>query len=301
MSLKKYINLSESQAIELLEEIRWPNGVICPHCGSKEATKLKPPAQTNAKRKRRLGVWKCRHKECRKQFTVKIGTIFQNSKIPLNIWIAAFHLMCCSKKGISTLQLKRHLGITYSKTWAMAHKIRYAMSQDPVKTLLSGTVEADETFVGGKPRPRNYGPAPNSKKLSRKKKGAVVAIVERRGRVRAFKAPKVTSKFLRKTFIKNIDKNSVIMTDQLKLYRTATKGYKSHQSVNHSIREYARGDVNSNTAESFFALIKRGAMGTFHHISKKYLQSYCYEFQFRWNTRKIDDGERTMKALEQAV
>lgn len=278
------LGLSELQAIELLEPLRWPDGVACHHCKSHEATKL------NGKK---LGLWKCR--KCGKQFSLKMGTIMQRSRVPLRTWVSAFYLMSASKKGISALQLKRMLGISYQTAWSMCHKIRSAMA-NVSDGLLSGLVEMDETYVGGKPRPVNNYRRP----AKAKPKVPVIAMVERGGRVKAFQAKKVSAYRVKKLLKDNVDTSSIIMTDEAPVYKRTTAPYKAHKSVNHSMKQYANGDIYTNTVESFFAIIKRSVMGVYHHISKKYMQSYCNEYVFRWNTRKISDRERTLIALSQA-
>lgn len=300
MSLSKFTKLSEEEARELLESLRWPDGAICPHCKSNKCTKLGAIPKTNKKKKRRPGVYKC--KTCRKQFTITIGTIFEGTKIPLNTWVVAFSLVCSAKKGISALQLSRNLDITYKSAWFMAHRIRYAMKQQPLARVLSGEVEVDETYVGGKPRPLNYGGYITPPKKGRgTKKVPVVALVERNGEVRAYKSEKIDSKSLKKVMVENITSDSTIITDEFRNYkRIVRENFKAHKTVHHRIKQYAKGPTNTNTIESYFSLLKRGVYGAFHHVSKKHLQRYCDEFSYRWNTRKMSDEERTLKALSLA-
>ena len=181
----KAIYLNEDAAREYLEQKRWPNGAVCPHCGAIGAYKLQPKA--DSKKPVRQGVWKC--KSCRKQFTVRVGTIFEDSHIPLYQWLSAIQFLCASKKGMSAHQLHRMLNITYKSAWFMAHRIRYAMTQPPVIDKLQGIVEADETYIGGKHHGKRGRGSEN--------KTPVFALVERNGRVRAFKAEKVTAKNLK--------------------------------------------------------------------------------------------------------
>lgn len=193
---------NEEAARKFLEEKRWANGAVCPHCGSLEIYTLKPKPQS--KNPVRKGVYKC--KACRNQFTVTVGTIFEDSHIPLNKWLLAINLLCSSKKGMSAHQLHRMLGITYKSAWFMAHRIRYAMTQPPLVDKLQGIVEADETYIGGKAHGKRGRGAAN--------KTPVFALVERNGRVCSFKTDKVTAKNLKEKIRENVDKDSTVMTDE---------------------------------------------------------------------------------------
>lgn len=275
---------SPDAARAYLEATRWKNGRFCPKCGSLESYAIvarKPGSKT------RKGLYKC--KACRKQFTVTVGTIFEGSHIPLNKWLLAIHFMTSSKKGMSAHQLHRILGIGYQAAWFMAHRIRYAMKQEPLKSKLQGTIEADETYVGGKEKRIPF---------AKSKKVPVIALVERPGRVRAFPVERVDEATMRKAMKENVDTLSHLYTDQARVYPPVGKPFEGgHKSVNHSAGEYARGPVHVNTCESFFALLKRGVHGTFHHVSKPHLGRYVDEFAFRWNYRKATDVERATAAL----
>lgn len=280
-------SMSEDEAREKLEKIRWPNGIYCPKCGSvKGAWKLK--SKSGTKNKIRPGVYKC--KDCRKKFTVTVGTVFEDSHIPLNKWLAAVYLMNASKKGISAHQLHRMLDITYKAAWFMAHRIRFAMSEPALSRKLNGIVEADETYVGGKRRGKRGRGSEN--------KTPVFALIERGGELRAQKVKNVTGKTLKQVMRENVEKEARIMTDGFLAYKGLDREYASHETVDHGIREYVRGDVHVNLAENWFSLLKRGVMGTFHHVSEKHLDRYVDEFQFRFNNRKVTDGERAQKALK---
>lgn len=287
----------EDTAREMLERLRWPNGAICPHCGSVEAYKLTP--KEGSKTHVRKGVYKCA--ACRKQFTVTVGTIFEDSRIPLNKWLYAIYMMCSSKKGVSAHQLHRTLGITYKSAWYMCHRIRYAMTQAPLALKLTGIVEVDETYVGGNPRKENK-PKNGEQKKNKRGRGTdktpVVAVVERGGKVRAKKMEHVTAKNLREHVEAHVDSEARIMTDGLPTYRGIHKGFKSHEVVDHTAGEYANGDIHVNTAESWFALLKRGVYGTFHHVSDQHLDRYLAEFMFRWDNRKATDFERAMQTIQ---
>jgi transposase-like protein len=290
--------LTEDEARAILENIRWPNGPVCPHCGGSVVTRI------HAKSKKvRDGVIQCNG--CRGQFTVTLGTVMQGSHITLRQWVQAFHSMCSHKKGVSALQLQRNLGLhTYHSAWFLAHRIRLAMKQDPLASKLTGVVEVDETYVGGKPRKGKRDAAGNlivNKRGRGTKKTPVVALVERDGRIKTRVVEHVNADNLKSAIRENVVQQAAIQTDELNLYKGIGQEFAGgHQTVNHSQGEYARGDVNTNTAESFFALLKRGVHGTFHHISKTHLHRYCDEFSFRWDERRVTDGERTVEAIKGA-
>jgi transposase-like protein len=291
MTLIDVSNLTEENARAAYERVRWPNGPVCPHCASTEATKFHGKAH-------RVGVYKCR--SCQEQFTATVNTIMEDSHLPIRTWLMAFAILCSSKKGVSALQLQRQLGLgSYRSAWHMAHRIRHAMSQEPLAGRLKGTVEVDETYIGGKPRQRHGHPKP--KKGRGTKKIAVVALVERGGQARAHKIERVDAKTLGKAIRENVDRRSTLMTDQFGSYaEIGSKFDGGHHTVNRGKGEYVRGDASTNEVESYFALLKRGVMGSFHHVSKNHLDRYCGEFSFRWNHRTTTDSERTIKAIEQA-
>jgi transposase-like protein len=289
LTLNQVSALSEDEARETLERILWPNGPICPHCGGVEnLTRLQGMAH-------RTGVFQCNN--CHDQFTVTVNTIFEDSHIPLRKWLMAFALLCSAKKGISALQIQRELELgSYRTAWHLCHRIRHAMSKEPLAGLLRGTVEVDETYVGGKPRQKYGQPKP---KKGRGTKVAVVALVERGGKARAHKVERVDAKTLGKAIHENVDLRSTLMTDRFGSYAEAgSTFFGEHHTVDHGKGEYVRGDASTNEVESYFALLKRGAMGSFHRISKQHLDRYCDEFSFRWNHRKTTDSERTIEAIK---
>jgi transposase-like protein len=284
----------EDAARELLERMRWPNGPACPHCGGSDPYKLTPKATSKAPG--RKGLYKCR--ACRKQFTVLVGTIFSDSHVPVTKWLMALHLMAASKKGMSAHQLHRMLGVTYKTAWFIFHRLRFAMSVPSGFNKLSGIVEADETYVGGRRRvgPTNKAdreklkvgrPGPKDKKLT-----PVVALVERKGRVRAFPVERVDGRTLQEAIRSNVHLNAHMMTDDLKSYHGLDMGFAGHETIKHSEGKYVSGRVHTNTVEGFFSLLKRGINGTFHHVGKGHLHRYVSEFEFRYNRRDITDGER---------
>ena len=273
-----------------LEALHWPNGPVCPKCGETERVKRLEGKST------RPGVVMCN--PCRKPFTVTVGTIFEDSKIPLNKWLLAFRLLAGSKKGMSAHQLHRSLGITYKSAWFMAHRIREAMDGADGDGPLGGpdaVVEADETYVGGKSRNRAFRkPAP---------KKAVVALVERDGRARSFHVANVNAKHLRSLIVTNVSRDSHLMTDESTVYSRGGREFHGHSTVNHSAKEYVTtgGFKHSNTAENFFSIFKRGVIGTYHHMSEAHLGRYCAEFDLRYNTRSMNDGERAALILKGSV
>lgn len=291
MTFLEASKLTEEEARDYLEEIRWPDGPVCPHCGCFENIgKLEGKSH-------RPGLYKCYESECRKQFTVTVGTVMHRSKIPLHKWVLAFHLMCSSKKGISAKQLERNLDLgSYRTAWHMAHRIRAAMKEEPLAGMLEGDVEVDETYVGGKPRYKGQ-----SKRGRGTSKTAVMALVERDGDAKAKPVERLTADKLQGEVRANVDPSSRVITDDLSSYRGLEDHYEGgHAVIKHSEGEYVAGDVSTNTAESFFALFKRGINGAFHHVSDRHLWQYCDEFSFRWNYRDVADGERVEAAIRGA-
>jgi transposase-like protein len=262
----------EDKAREYLEALRWPNGVVCPHCGCVgEYYKLEGKAH-------RAGLYKC--SDCREQFTVTVGTLFTDSKVPLHKWLQACYLMSCSKKGISSKQLERMLGVSYKTAWFMSHRIREAMASNS-GGLLGGNgspVEADETYWGNQGKQ-----ASGARGWAHKMK--VVSLVERDGQKRSFHVANVTTKIVTPILRAQIAKKARLMTDDTSVYNKVGKEFASHEKVNHSAGEYVRGDVTTNTVESSFAVFKRGLYGIFHSVSEQHLQRYANEFDFRWNHR----------------
>lgn len=290
----------EDAARAFLESKLWPAGPVCPHCACMDIYKL--TAKPTSKSPVRPGVYKC--KACRKQFTVRVGTIFEDSHIPLCKWLMALHLMTSSKKGVSSLQISREVGITMKSAWFLTHRIREAMRDDGPREPLTGIVEADETYVGGKPRRGNLWSKPH-KPGRGTKKSPVMVLVQRDGSARCKPLENVDGKTLKNEIAVNVAKETIIMTDELAEYRKAADGYGGHHTVKHSFREYSRKEpdglnVHTNTAESFFALIKRGHYGIFHQLSKHHLFRYCNEFAFRWTHRNVTDGERMVAAIQGA-
>lgn len=287
----------EDSAREHLEKLLWgKNGPACPHCGVVENI-YKLESKEDSKHKLRKGVYKCGG--CRKQFTVTVGTVFEDSHIPLHKWLLAIHLMCSSKKGVSALQLQRNLELgSYRTAWFMCHRIRWAMTQSPMVEKLTGIVEVDETFVGGKQKWGRRG-RPTAETTN---KTPVLALVERGGDVRSFPLGRATLKNIKPIMEQHIDPVSHLVTDEFPVYYHTRDIFPKHHTINHREDEYSRKEaeltVTTNTVESFFALLKRSNYGIHHHMSRKYLGSYCAERDFVYNARKLSDDERTEKAIK---
>jgi transposase-like protein len=277
----------EQAAYDYVEANLWPNGPECPHCGNCDPDRITKLQGKST----RIGTRKC--KECRKPFTVKVGTIFEDSKAPMTHWLQAIYLMCSSKKGISTRQLQRMLGGSMRTAWHMSHRIRLAMTPSETGPLGGEgvTVEVDETYLANSPKTRSK--APKHAKSARQ----VMSLVERNGRIRSIF---LDEKNIRFALAENLDRRSRMVTDSAQYYKFQTE---QHESVNHSKGEYVRGDVHTNTLEGFFSIFKRGLIGTYQHMDSKHLSRYLAEFDFRQNTRAklgINDTQRTAIAVQGA-
>jgi transposase-like protein len=298
---KPYMH-NEAAAFAHVESIIWPDGPVCPHCGvvdrayRLEGVRTKPSAK-NPEGKERHGLWKCR--ECRKQFTVRKGTIFEESHIPLFKWLQAIHLMVSSKKGISSHQLHRVLEITHKSAWFMSHRIREAMRSDGSMDFGNGggVVEADETFIGREP-----GRKPQ-RGVGWKMK--VLTLVDREtGKARSMVIDNLRKDTIGPLLRENIAKEARLHTDEASHYTTVGKEFADHQVVVHHAGEYVRGDVTTNTVEGYFSIFKRGMKGVYQHCAKKHLHRYGAEFEFRYNHRSangVEDVERGVIALAGAV
>lgn len=281
----------EAAAVDFMERQRWGDTPKCPHCESTNVYKM-VDAMTGARNKRFL--WRCH--DCKRQYTVKIGTVLEDSRIHLKHWCYAFWRASTSKKGVAALEIQRQTGLSYKSALFMMHRIRFAMdTKNPPK--LSGIVEADEVYIGGKPRIRGQ-----SKRGRGTSKTPVFAVIERNGEARAKVMTRVTAPKLREAMKGMVDETkSTLMTDDFKAYVPIGRTFKGgHGSVCHGDKEYSRGNVHCNTAESLFAIVKRGMYGIYHSVSKQHLHRYVAEYQFRWNGRQLSDGERTVNAIRGA-
>jgi transposase-like protein len=284
-----------------LEALRWGSERVCPHCGtinSSYATK-KP------------GVYRCASKECRKDFSVTTKSVMESSHIKLHIWLQAFYLMASSKKGVSSHQLHRALGVTYKTAWFLSHRIREAMRNGGIVSPMGGegsVVEADETYFGkASPRPLARGRIPNPTKGGKSgpaNKRAIVSLVERGGSVRSFHVAVADGETVRKIVKDNVARESRLHTDESRLYHGSSAHFAAHETVTHSRKEYARGDVTTNSVEGYFSIFKRGMRGVYQHCAEKHLHRYLSEYDFRYNHRiklGFNDGERADLAIKGAA
>ena len=294
---------NEESARAYLERILWPHGPVCPHCQYPQSqlgvvegvlgidhTPHKH-IKANPEKRVRPGLWKCGR--CSKQFTVTVGTIFEKTRVSLHKWLLAAFLFASSKKGMSAMQIHRTIGVTYKTAWFMLHRLRHAMARltdRPTShsdyTLLGGdgrAVEADEVYLGGRRTGVKSGFKGN--------KIAVVSVVERRGRVRSMSSERVTTATLDKA-LETVRDDSVLMTDDLSLYRGVDRVFLAHRCVIHSAKQYVNGTTHTNTVEGFFANLRRGLDGIYHHVGQETLDQYLGEFDFRYNTRGLTDDER---------
>ena len=277
----------EQAAIRFVEARVWPKGAVCPHCFGSERVKLMGGKST------RIGTYKCY--ECRKPFTVKIGTIFEDSHIDMHLWLQSIFLIAASKKGISSNQLHRVLGVTLKTAWFMSHRIRLAMSGNDGALMGSGggVVEADETYFGRVPGKRI--------KAGTGHKEMVFALVERGKGVRSFHISGAKFDGIKEALKGNVSPEAILMTDQARMYRKIGKQFTDHQSVNHAKGEYVRGEAYTNTIEGFFSVFKRGMKGIYQHCSSDHLHRYLSEFDFRYNNRTamdVTDAQRAEKMIQ---
>ena len=275
----------EGIAVEFMERHRWGEHPGCPRCGDMDVYMMK---SRQGKREKHFR-WRCRG--CKKQFSVRTGTVFEDSRIPLRHWCFAFWRASTSKKGVSALEIHRQTGLSYKSCLFLLHRIRFAMAPTDGNPL-TGTVEVDETYVGGKAR------KVKDRKEAWENKAPVVAMVQRDGEVRAFHVPDVTGKTLKNAIRENVDRRARIITDEARQYQGIGAEFEGgHETVKHSAKEYVRGDVSTNTVEGYFSIVKRGINGIYHSVSKKHLHRYLAEYEFRYNGRRLSDGERTVAAI----
>ncbi|MDE3148969.1 MAG: IS1595 family transposase [Acidobacteriota bacterium] len=283
----------ELAAVEFVEAQRWNGSPVCPRCGSAGVSQMK--GKDGSRNARFL--WRCRG--CKRQYTVRVGTIMEDSPVPFRHWCYAFWAACASKKGVSAKQIERQTGVTYKTALFMMHRIRWAMApaNDELGSKLEGIVEADEAYVGGKPRKSHR----RFKQNKASQKPVVFGMVQRGGSVRLRHLPSVKGRYLKTAMRQHIAKSARLMTDEAKMYKAIGREFEGgHDRVFHKQYDYAHGDVTTNTIEGVFALLKRSLTGTYHSVTKKHLHRYLSEVEYRYNTREMDDGERTAMAIRHA-
>lgn len=317
MTLKNLADqvVDEADAYRLLEELRWHGEPVCSHCGHDKAYFLNPkggtrgtgvPKKDGNRTQSVRRVWKCA--KCRKQFSVLTGTIFHGTKVSLRTWLFVMVQMSSAKNGISAREVERMHGVTPETAWFMLQRLREAMRREPLAGLLTGTIVADETFVGGKPKNRHRQGKQSSGRqgllgsLDVAEKVPVLSLVNREtGEVRSQVIPNVTGATLGKAIAEQVDAaNSTLYTDAWKGYRKPGQSFLAHEWVDHTANEYVRGPVSTNQAENYFSQLRRSVDGTYHHVSKEHLPRYLAEFDFRFSTRKLSDDQRTRRIIGQA-
>jgi len=294
---------TEEAARAYFEALRWPDGPVCPHCGNAAQDRLYK-ITPNPEKKIRPGQYKCA--ECTRSFTVTVGTVCEDSHIPLNKWLIAFYMMCASKTQVSALQLQRQLEIgSYRSAWFMCHRIRFALQDIFPPDLLQGTVEADETYLGGKRRGKRRGTKRGRGHHTLENKTAIVSMLERGGRVRSHPSDVVTGHLIGDLLKRNVSRDAHLNTDESVLYRKIGKAFASHGTVSHADEEYARYEdgrvITTNAVEGFFGNTKRSIDGTHHQVSRKHLPLYLAEIDYKYNTRDLTDGARASRGIPKIV
>ena len=287
----------EEAARVWFESARWPEGPNCPHCGTIKHYATK-----------KVGRYRCAEATCRKDYTVMTKSVMERSHAPLTAWAAAFHLYASSKKGFTAMQLQRHLGCQYNTAWFIHHRVMEAMRRGGLDLPPMGgpgeIVEADETYFGNVPESKRRTTTTTGRKFTKggkngpSNKRAIVSLVERGGNVRSFHVAVADGETVAKIVNENVHRETRLHTDESRLYTKVGANFKAHETVVHSAKEYARGDVTTNSVEGFFSIFKRGMRGNYQHCAEKNLHRYLAEFDFRYNTRGITDGERAVLAVK---
>jgi len=289
----RYASVDEPKAVAFLEDERWGGNATCPLCGSVIVYKMMTGDVRNKDYR-----WRC--KDCKKMYTVRTGSVLEESRLPLKVWVYAIWKAASSKKGISALQLSREMEITHKSALFVLRRLRHGLNEEDAPKL-TGTVETDEVYLGGRPRYQGV-----SKRGRGTSKTPVLGMVQRGGDVRFRVMERLTAERVGEFIAENADHSCRIITDELSTYKALNLGgyfEGGHETVTHSAKEYVRKgtDIHSNSIEGVFSLIQRGIMGTFHSVSRKHLPNYLNEFQFRWNTRKLDDGQRVSRVVKALV
>lgn len=291
----------EVDAYELLEDVRWKGEPACPHCGATDPYFLKP--SNGVSRKTRTGsmsvrrVWKCRG--CRKQFSVLTGTIFHGTKIPVRTWLFVIFEMCASKNGVAAREIERKYGLTPKSAWFMLHRIREAMKREPLAGLLTGTIIADETWIGGKPANRHGHRSGQGGQGATDKQPVIVADPEGDGARPLVHAAASHAGQRDGAVDGNVSTDAELHTDESAVYTPVGSRFAAHRTVNHSKKEYVREGVTTNAAEGYFSQLKRSLDGTHHHVTVRHLPRYLAEHDFRYSTRKMNDAARSATLIEQ--
>jgi transposase-like protein len=284
---------TDQVCFDYLAQLRWGDKPVCPHCNNSERIYQFKDGRN----------YKC--SSCRKKFTVKVGTVFEGSNISLRKWFAAIYLFTSHKKGISSVQLSKDIKVTQKTAWYMLHRLRYAMEHPDYKKPLDGTIEADETYVGGKEKnrhlsKRNFNKAQGSIGRSGDDKTVVFGAVQREGDVKGFVVDNAKKESLQPIIIKNVKEFSRVITDEWYAYNQLHELGFNHSTIKHSIKKYVEGDVHTNTIENFWSCLKRGLYGIYHWASKKHLQRYIEEFCYRYNHRHLSEAHRFGLLLKQS-
>lgn len=297
---------TEADAYAFMEQLRWNGEPRCPHCDTDRAPYFLNP-ENGETRKTRTGsnsprrVWKCA--ACRKQFSVLTGTIFHGTKVSLKVWLFVVFEMVASKNGVSAREIERKYGLTPKTAWFMTHRIREGMKRHPGISVLSGTIVADEAYIGGRSRLKHGSMAKQDRTRIQREKTPVVSLVSKEtGEVRSRVVTNVTRENIGRVIREQVDiQRSILHTDESSVYDRIGDYFADHQAVWHSGGEYVRGDVSTNQAENYFSQLKRSIDGTHHHVSREHLQRYLDEFDFRFTTRKLNDGARMSRLMGQVA
>ncbi len=309
-SLAPYFH-DEAAAWELLETLRWPNGPVCPHCSEVgQATLLKPRDGQRTTAKGSVSyrrTWKCR--PCRRKFSVLVGSLFEDSKVPVSKWLAAFYMLTANKNGVAAYEIHRTLGVSNKTAWFMMHRIREATKRGPLAEMLEGVVITDETYIGADPRKMNakarsrleakHGPIQGG--LGTHKVPVVTMIEKHSGEARSVVMPNVTIENLSQHFKENVNRSqSLLWTDSLPTYIQPGQTFVLHETVNHHKKQYVtKTGATTNHAEGYFSQVKRSLSGTHHHVSPEHLPRYLAEHDFRYSTRKLSDSDRMVRLMSQ--